>query len=67
MDGSAREWVEAIEQAGLEDAADEKGSSHEKMAPFINVPVFSRRNDSFVAAFPSQDVHITCGINFPEV
>ncbi|XP_021843222.1 probable UDP-3-O-acyl-N-acetylglucosamine deacetylase 1, mitochondrial isoform X2 [Spinacia oleracea] len=42
LDGSAREWVKAIEEAGLEDATDEN-------------------------AFPSEEIHITCGINFPEV
>lgn len=67
LDGSAREWVEAIEHAGLESATDENGNNCEKMAPFVEEPVHVRRNDSFVAAFPSSEIHITCGINFPKV
>lgn len=67
LDGSAKEWVEAIDDAGLEDACDENGRSCEKMAPFVDEPVHLRRDDSFVAAFPSTEVHITCGINFPKV
>lgn len=67
LDGSAREWVKAIEEAGLEDATDENGNNCEKMAPFVNEPIHLRKNDSFIAAFPSEEIHITCGINFPEV
>ncbi|KAI8023461.1 hypothetical protein LOK49_LG03G01019 [Camellia lanceoleosa] len=67
LDGSAREWVEAIEQVGLRVAIDRVGKSCEKMAPFLNEPVHARRNDSFVVAFPSPEVHITCGINFSQV
>uniref|UniRef100_A0A803LJV1 UDP-3-O-acyl-N-acetylglucosamine deacetylase n=1 Tax=Chenopodium quinoa TaxID=63459 RepID=A0A803LJV1_CHEQI len=67
LDGSAREWVEAIEQTGLKDATDEEGNSCDKMAPYVNVPVHIRRKDSFIAAFPSQEIHISYGINFPEV
>ncbi|KAJ8447709.1 hypothetical protein Cgig2_031763 [Carnegiea gigantea] len=67
LDGSAREWVEAIKHAGLESATDENGNNCEKMAPFVEEPVHVRRNDSFVAAFPSTEIHITCGINFPKV
>lgn len=67
MDGSAREWLEAIEQVGLEDAIDVKGNKCEKMAPFVNAPIHIKRNDSFIAAFPSQEIQITYGINYPEV
>ena len=59
--------MEAIEHAGLESATDENGNNCEKMAPFVEEPVHVRRNDSFVAAFPSTEIHITCGINFPKV
>ncbi|GAB2296934.1 hypothetical protein Dimus_031036 [Dionaea muscipula] len=67
LDGSAREWVEAIEQTGLEDAVDQSGNIREKMVPCLNEPVHVSRNDSFVAAFPSPYVHVTYGINFPQV
>ncbi|GMH15145.1 hypothetical protein Nepgr_016986 [Nepenthes gracilis] len=67
LDGSAREWVEMIEQTGLEDAKDHNGNICEKMVPVLIDPVHVQRNDSFVAAFPSPNVQITYGINFPEV
>uniref|UniRef100_A0A7N2L870 UDP-3-O-acyl-N-acetylglucosamine deacetylase n=1 Tax=Quercus lobata TaxID=97700 RepID=A0A7N2L870_QUELO len=66
FDGSASEWVKAIEQVGLKVATDQCGNSCEKMAPYVNEPVHAWRKDSFVAAFPSQKVHITYGIDFPQ-
>ncbi|GAB2228631.1 hypothetical protein Droror1_Dr00022751 [Drosera rotundifolia] len=67
LDGSSKEWVEAIERTGLEDALDGHGNVCERMAPFINEPVSMWRDDSFVAAFPSPVTRITYGINFPQV
>lgn len=67
FDGSAKEWVKAIEQVGLKVATDQFGNSREKMAPYVNEPMHVWRSDSFVAAFPSQKVHITYGIDFPQV
>ncbi|KAL3751169.1 hypothetical protein ACJRO7_012050 [Eucalyptus globulus] len=67
LDGSAGEWVEAIEGVGLKVAKDAGGNSLEKMAPYLDEPVHVWRNDSFVVAFPSSQVHISCGINFPHV
>ncbi|KAJ4973277.1 hypothetical protein NE237_006451 [Protea cynaroides] len=67
LDGSAQEWVEAIEKVGLCTANDSNGSSMEKMAPFLHEPVHVWSNDSFIAAFPSSKVHITYGIAFPQV
>uniref|UniRef100_A0A6P4AHZ3 UDP-3-O-acyl-N-acetylglucosamine deacetylase n=1 Tax=Ziziphus jujuba TaxID=326968 RepID=A0A6P4AHZ3_ZIZJJ len=67
FDGSASEWVEAIERVGLEVARDQCGNSCEKMAAYLNKPVQIWKNDSFVAAFPSPVIHITYGIHFPQV
>ncbi|KAK3035594.1 hypothetical protein RJ639_033186, partial [Escallonia herrerae] len=64
FDGSAREWVEAIEQVGLTVTTDRSGNNCEKLAPFLNEPVHVRMNDSFIAAFPSPEVHISYGIDF---
>ncbi|KAL6994665.1 UDP-3-O-acyl-N-acetylglucosamine deacetylase, partial [Sarracenia purpurea var. burkii] len=66
FDGSAREWMEAIEQVGLKVATDRGGNSCVKMAPFLNEPVNVWKNDSFVAAFPSPEVRVTYGINFTQ-
>ena len=67
FDGSAREWMEAIRQVGLMVAKDGGGKSCEKLAPFLNEPVFVSKNDSFVAAFPSQKTKIRYGIDFSKV
>lgn len=67
FDGSAREWVEALDEVGLETATDIDGKSCEKIAPHVNEPVHVWRNDSFIAAFPSEVVRVTYGINFSQV
>lgn len=67
LDGSAREWVKAIESVGLKVAEDGNGNSCEKLAPFLNEPVHVWKNDSFIAAFPSPKVCLSYGINFPQV
>ncbi|KAI5394566.1 probable UDP-3-O-acyl-N-acetylglucosamine deacetylase 1, mitochondrial isoform X2 [Lathyrus oleraceus] len=66
FDGSAREWVEALDEVGLETATDIDGKSCEKIAPHVNEPVHVWRNDSFIAAFPSEVVRVTYGINFSQ-
>jgi UDP-3-O-[3-hydroxymyristoyl] N-acetylglucosamine deacetylase len=66
LDGSAQEWVEAIQSAGLCAAEDTSGHKLEKLAPEIHDPVYLRIDDCFVAAFPSSQIHITYGIDFPK-
>ncbi|XP_058724437.1 probable UDP-3-O-acyl-N-acetylglucosamine deacetylase 1, mitochondrial [Vicia villosa] len=66
FDGSAKEWVEALEEVGLETATDIDGKSCEKIAPHVNEPMHVWRNDSFIAAFPSDVVQVTYGISFPQ-
>lgn len=65
LDGSAREWVEAINQVGLQVSADKGGNSCEKMAPYLIEPVHVWRNDSFIVASPSSKFQVTYGIDFP--
>ncbi|XVE85488.1 hypothetical protein DITRI_Ditri17bG0094600 [Diplodiscus trichospermus] len=67
FDGSASAWVEAIEQVGRKEALDRFGNNAEKLAPYLNEPLHVSRNDSFMVAFPSPKVRITCGIDFPKV
>ncbi|CAK7326809.1 unnamed protein product [Dovyalis caffra] len=67
LDGSAREWVDKIEKAGLVAAEDECGNGCEKLAPYLNEPIHVLKNDSFIAAFPSPKVQISYGIDFPQV
>ena len=59
--------MEAIEQVGLRVATDHQGECCEKMVAYVKEPVHVWRNDSFVAAFPSQEVGITYGIDFQQV
>ncbi|KAM3324106.1 putative UDP-3-O-acyl-N-acetylglucosamine deacetylase 1, mitochondrial isoform X1 [Capsicum chacoense] len=66
LDGSAREWVDAIEEAGLKEALDRSGKSCEKLAPVLREPVTVWKNDSFIAAFPYSKIKITYGIDFPQ-
>lgn len=67
LDGSSREWVEAIEEAGLCPAEDSTGHPVDKMAPFVVDPVHVWKNGSFICAFPSSKPQITCGIDFSHV
>ncbi|XP_024028443.1 probable UDP-3-O-acyl-N-acetylglucosamine deacetylase 2, mitochondrial isoform X2 [Morus notabilis] len=67
FDGSASDWVGAIEQVGLKVARDECSNTCEKMAAHINEPVHIWKNGSFVAAFPSPKIFISYGISFPQV
>ncbi|XP_031497466.1 probable UDP-3-O-acyl-N-acetylglucosamine deacetylase 1, mitochondrial isoform X3 [Nymphaea colorata] len=67
LDGSARRWVDAVEEATLCDAVDDYGRCIEKLAPFVVEPVHILYGDSFIAAYPSEKIHITYGINFPQV
>ncbi|KAG7598349.1 Ribosomal protein S5 domain 2-type fold [Arabidopsis suecica] len=67
FDGSAKEWVDAIEGVGLKVAQNHVGESVEKMVAHVNKPVYVSKNDSFVTAFPALETRITCGIDFPQV
>ncbi|KAL6001325.1 hypothetical protein ACLOJK_007059 [Asimina triloba] len=67
LDGSAKEWLEAIEEAGLCNAKGHDGNTMDKLSPLLSKPVHVWKNDSFVAAFPSPKVQITYGIHFPQV
>lgn len=67
LDGSACKWVDAIEEVGLKLAIDQRGNCCEKMAPYVNQPVYAWRNDCYLVAFPASAVRITYGIDFPQV
>ncbi|KAL3675850.1 hypothetical protein R1sor_025798 [Riccia sorocarpa] len=67
LDGSALQWVEAIEDAGLSTAVDKRGFSQARKALVIKEPITVCHGDSFVAAFPSSHTRLTYGIDFPQV
>ncbi|HEY9769642.1 MAG TPA: UDP-3-O-acyl-N-acetylglucosamine deacetylase [Coleofasciculaceae cyanobacterium] len=61
LDGSAKNWCEAIAQAGI---------THHKITPATQrsitptEPIWIRENDSFVAALPALQTRLTYGIDF---
>ncbi|CAI9096767.1 OLC1v1032980C1 [Oldenlandia corymbosa var. corymbosa] len=67
FDGSAKEWVDGIQEVGLKAAVDHDGKSLEKLAPFLNEPVCVSKNDSHIIAFPYPKTKIRYGIHFPKV
>lgn len=67
LDGSAKEWVEAIKQVGLCVAEDQHGYTLDKLVPELHEPLYLWHGSSFLIAFPSQKICITYGIDFPKV
>ncbi|NET53794.1 MAG: UDP-3-O-acyl-N-acetylglucosamine deacetylase, partial [Merismopedia sp. SIO2A8] len=59
LDGSAKEWVEAIAQAGIQPQTIKR--------PIVTLknPVSLYRGDAFVMAFPATIPRLTYGIDFP--
>ncbi|MBD3880179.1 UDP-3-O-acyl-N-acetylglucosamine deacetylase [Phormidium tenue FACHB-886] len=57
LDGSAREWVEAIVAAGLQPQS-ARPQYH------LNEPIWVRQADAFVAALPASELRFTYGIDF---
>lgn len=66
LDGSSKEWVEAIEEAGTCIARDNSGNGMEKMALVLCEPIHVLKDESFVTAFPAPSTRITYGIDFPQ-
>lgn len=67
LDGSAREWVNAIEESGLSIATNTSGASSARTSFVVDAPISVSHGDSFVAAFPSPFTRLTYGIDFPQV
>lgn len=66
LDGSSKEWVEAIEEAGPCIARDNFGNDMEKMALVLCEPIHVLKDESFIAAFPAPSTRLSYGINFPQ-
>jgi UDP-3-O-[3-hydroxymyristoyl] N-acetylglucosamine deacetylase len=58
LDGSARSWTRAIDQAGTVEQSEVKSPS------VILEPIFVRHQDAFVAALPSNELRFSYGIDF---
>ena len=59
LDGSAKEWAEAIAYVGLQ--------SQRPLRPTLKItePVWCRQGDAFVAALPADELRFSYGIDFP--
>ncbi len=61
LDGSAKNWCEAIAEAGVT-----QSSASSDPLPITPIePIWIRENDSFVAALPASSTRFTYGIDFP--
>ena len=60
LDGSAKNWCEAIALVGIEHNVVSAQSSIDPKEP-----IWIREKDSFVAALPASCTRFTCGIDFP--
>ncbi len=60
LDGSAKDWVEAILQAGVIPSVTRRNNG-----VFLTEPIWIREGDAFVAALPSTELRFTYGIDFP--
>ncbi|KAJ7517207.1 hypothetical protein O6H91_21G014600 [Diphasiastrum complanatum] len=66
LDGSASQWVKAVEEVGLSIAQDRHGCQLPALSLKVHKPIFVFDGDSFVAAFPAPATRVTCGIDFPQ-
>lgn len=67
LDGSAKLWVKAIESVGVVTARDKEGRSLKKLSLAPDKPIVVYEGDSWVAAFPSPNPRLTCGIDFSQL
>jgi UDP-3-O-[3-hydroxymyristoyl] N-acetylglucosamine deacetylase len=58
LDGSALEWVKAIDQAGIQTLGEPEPR------PVLPEPIWIRESDMFVAALPSPELRFSYGIDF---
>ncbi|WP_404788261.1 UDP-3-O-acyl-N-acetylglucosamine deacetylase [Altericista sp. CCNU0014] len=59
LDGSAREWVQAIFATGWTSQAELRNS------PIVGCPIAVQKGDAFVMAVPAEETRLTYGIDFP--
>lgn len=69
LDGSAKNWVEAIQEVGVVARNEESGKvSHAHaitLSPFVlKQPIWVHQGDAFVAALPAPTLRFTYGIDF---
>lgn len=63
LDGSAKDWIEAIATAGITDSSPSQDKQPD-IIPSITSPIWIQDGDAFVAALPSGETRFTYGIDF---
>ncbi|WP_019507750.1 UDP-3-O-acyl-N-acetylglucosamine deacetylase [Pleurocapsa sp. PCC 7319] len=63
LDGSAKNWCEAIAKVGIINHSAESPVNHPTF--LLQEPIWIRDQDSFVAALPASETRFTYGIDFP--
>ena len=58
LDGSAIEWIKAIESVGIQALGEKRDR------PVLSEPIWIREGDVFVAAIPSTELRFSYGIDF---
>lgn len=68
LDGSAREWVAAIDEAGVtagdSSPPENAGNGNAADENAVNEPLWVREGEAFVAALPSETLRFSYGIDF---
>ena len=64
LDGSAKEWAEAIATAGITANSSETDSL--QTSPHLTAPATLQVGDAFVTAVPSETLRFSYGIDFPQ-
>lgn len=63
LDGSAKNWCEAISKVGIANHSPSSSDTHPLLP--ISEAIWVRDQDSFVAALPASETRFTYGIDFP--
>ncbi len=64
LDGSAKEWVEAIATVGITSSSSEAESPQPYLQ--LSAPLTLQVGDAFVTAVPSENLRFSYGIDFPQ-
>jgi UDP-3-O-[3-hydroxymyristoyl] N-acetylglucosamine deacetylase len=64
LDGSARDWMEAIASAGFQDLSTETSLKTNLNVVEIREPISVQEGDAFVSVMPARETRFTYGIDF---
>lgn len=64
LDGSAKFWVKAIEEAGMQVAKTSQGKMVRRLTLQPDQYLCLKEGDAFIALYPDTTTRITCGVDF---